>query len=59
MWRNLRGSALRQAEYLALLEAASLPTVFKSCLTAPLLAGILNIVLRRLGADRSEVLPTF
>ncbi|KIY93606.1 hypothetical protein MNEG_14357 [Monoraphidium neglectum] len=44
-WRALKGDAALQAQYLSLLPAAQLPTIFKDSLTAPVLLAITRAAL--------------
>ena len=47
-WKGCKGDAARRAELVALVDAAAVPTIFKSSLTAPLLLDVLHVVLERL-----------
>ncbi len=48
VWRSLHGKLDDQADYLSLLDATSLPALFKQSLTAPLLSSIITAALHTL-----------
>ncbi|KAG2489564.1 hypothetical protein HYH03_012015 [Edaphochlamys debaryana] len=53
-WRSHSGDASRQAAYVAAIPPATLPTVFKNSLTAPVLSAILRCLLARLTAPPQQ-----
>lgn len=53
-WRSMAGDGARQAAYLCAIPPASLPTVFKNSLTAPVLSGMLRCLLTALTSAPSR-----